>query len=67
MILKLNPQKFTNLVDMSGIVTVNIISKYISAKIFVMTNPRYCKFKVSFYLKTKILNQEVVLRIKIPG
>ena len=28
MILKLNPQKFTNLADMSGIVTVNIISKY---------------------------------------
>ena len=28
MILKLNPQKLTNLADMSGIVTVNIISKY---------------------------------------
>ena len=34
MILKLNPQKFTNLVDMSGIVTVNIISKYNISKDF---------------------------------
>ena len=34
MILKLNPQKFTNLADMSGIVTVNIISKYNISKDF---------------------------------
>ena len=34
MILKLNPQKFTNLADMTGIVTVNIIAKYNISKDF---------------------------------
>ena len=40
MILKLNPQKFTNLADMSGIVTVDIISKYNISKDFTNNEAR---------------------------
>ena len=64
MILKLNPQKFTNLADMSGIVTVNIISKYNISKDFTNGKAREDrKFWVNLMLNTKFINQKVVVRI----